>query len=140
MTGDPASENAEHSYQAVDCHDVNPALFDIQAPSGVKKIRKPNEEEPPNGIGQEFGDDERPGLPIAKQLKPSDFLLRYLLVAVAPDVRQFSLAKPVRPLRHLVKRNPQEEPKDTRGARRDESGLPAKAKCHPWNNRRSDQR
>ena len=45
----------------------------------IEKIGEPDQEKPPDGIGHEFGDNERPGLPVTQQTR----IVRYRAVAIS---------------------------------------------------------
>ena len=142
IAGDPAAQDAQHGDDGVDGHEVNPAFLDVQPACLFEIVGQPDEKEPPDRIGHELGEDERPGLPVFQQAEPGRFLRGIAggFVLVAVDVVVFPGRKIFDFVRHIVKRNPEEQPGEPRDARDDERPMPAPVQGDGRHERRGDDR
>ena len=126
VAGQPAAHDAEHRDDAIDRDQVDPALLDVQAARLLEVVGQPDEEEPPDRIGQELADDERPRLPVAEDREPGELRAGGATSTgceaarsrrrrrIAADVRQLLGREPPGLLRRVVEREPEEEPGEAR--------------------------
>src|SRR5579859_337767 len=88
---EPAAEDASNSGADVDEHDGQGQSVELEAELRGEVFRQPEEQEPPDGVGHTFADEESPALAIGKQPAP-----RYLdggVCRVAADVGHFEGAE-----------------------------------------------
>ena len=62
VAGKVSTGKADDGDQRVDGHEVGPARLDVEVTCLFEVIGKPEQEEEPNGVGEELGHDEGPGL------------------------------------------------------------------------------
>ena len=70
MTRHPPPRNTQNGDNRVDGDEEYPAFFNIESSSLLKEVRQPDEEKPPDRIGNQLGDNESPRLPIPQELTP----------------------------------------------------------------------
>ncbi|NBS50392.1 MAG: glycine--tRNA ligase subunit beta, partial [Verrucomicrobia bacterium] len=62
MPRQPAPGDAQDGDDGIDRHQQNPALFNVQAAGLLEEIRQPDQKKPPDGIGDQLGQDKGPRL------------------------------------------------------------------------------
>ena len=99
---------------------------------GVEIGRGPEQEEPPDAVGDEFSEDYAPGLAVFQAFPQGDALLGgqggpldLFRGVVLVDIFKFLRVDPLAFLRLVVKEHPEEHPDETDGADYDEGHLPA---------------
>ena len=103
-----------------------------------EELRQPEEEEPPDRVGEELAGGEGPCLPVAQQASPGD--PDHRLDGVAADVGQFRRRDARVLLGPAVDRQPGGEPGEARRARDDERPPPAVSGRDPGHDQRRDDR
>ena len=86
----PAAADAADVGDEIDRDERRPDRAEVDAVVAVEKIRNPEEVEPPDRVGQELAERERPGLPVLQQPDPRD--VRRRVGRIAADVRQLGSA------------------------------------------------
>src|SRR5262249_30715947 len=92
IPGQPAAEDRKHSDNGVNRRKMYGATLDIQSASLLEKIGKPDQKKPPDRIGQELRDDERPALGVAQQSAPLYLALLLDFVTIGMNIGQFRFA------------------------------------------------
>src|SRR5271168_2998924 len=83
----PPAHNAANIAHHIDGDQGRAELRNAHAVFTIQIFRQPEQEEPPDGIGQELADDEGPGLAERDQLQPWD--LDLFLDGITLDISQF---------------------------------------------------
>src|SRR5205814_118605 len=95
-------------------------------------VRQPNQKKPPDRVGHEFGDDEGPGLAVLEQAAPGQLRFgdrRWLrgdrIVGGWPGKNGCTPGrKPLGAFTRMIKWNPENQPKQSRGSGENECPLP----------------
>src|SRR5580704_16620520 len=121
---------------------MHPAMRYVEVTRLLEIIGQPNQKEPPDGVGHESADDNRPGLPESEQPQPGDFSGAFIMgfITVTLNVSEFVRTETFLALRHLVKWKPECQPDQPGQARHDERHLPTPGQSDPWNNDRGNDR
>src|SRR5215813_9233323 len=104
MTREPASGKASGICRDVRHPRKQSNLRQGETASVSEILRQPRDVEPPNGISNQAGQDDRPDLAIAKQISPAVFRDRVCQWrGVFPDELQLFLRDPTMLLGRLIK-------------------------------------
>ena len=69
---EPAAADAADIREAIDEHERRAEAFDIELEVGAEEEREQIQVPAPDRVGEEFGEDEGPRLPIREQAQPGD--------------------------------------------------------------------
>src|SRR3546814_3566702 len=96
-----------------------------------EEIGQPEQEHPPDRIGEELAERERPGLAVAQQLEPRD--LAGGIGRIALDQREFGRAEAFGLARGEIESEPGEQPDEAPHAGDDERGDRESTRLHSSN-------
>jgi hypothetical protein len=134
----PSAADAADAGSGVDDEQGQPHAAEVQSEIAAEKIRHPEQIDPPDRIGKELAQGDRPSLPRPEQSGPGHHCLqiRFLILRIAPDVGQFR-SRDVRVFfRAVIERQPTQNPEESDRAGGDECHAPSEAVGNPRNNQR----
>src|SRR6185503_22572 len=134
----PAAADASHVCHKVDDDERRSKVFQTQAMSFVKKVRKPEEVHPPDRIGHELSDGKGPRLSMWQKPRPRHF--NFGIWWIALDVLEFRPRKTRMLLGTSVKSQPRDEPQKPERPGEEKCSAPTPPDRYDRNHERRDER